>query len=115
MKNSLISLVLAVIITSLPASGEILHASVEYNAEMARKAAFENVVYQIPASKIQSHLFDKDIEESKKEIKLLELYLQHGREERVGYNPIDRLVGIYNDIIENELITIKEYARNTEQ
>ncbi|MCQ9294218.1 hypothetical protein BUY41_10785 [Staphylococcus cohnii] len=64
---------------------------------------------------IEGVLIDKDIEESKKEIKLLELYLQHGREERVGYNPIDRLVGIYNDIIENELITIKEYARNTEQ
>src|SRR5699024_3642689 len=64
---------------------------------------------------IEGVLIDKDIEERKKEIKLLELYLQHGREERVGYNPIDRLVGIYNDIIENELITIKEYARNTEQ
>ncbi|MDW8566857.1 ParB N-terminal domain-containing protein [Staphylococcus shinii] len=64
---------------------------------------------------IEGVLIDKDIEESKKEIKLLELYLQHGREERVGYTPIDRLVGIYNDIIENELITVKEYARNTEQ
>ncbi|RIL47743.1 hypothetical protein BUY93_11535 [Mammaliicoccus fleurettii] len=64
---------------------------------------------------IEGVLIDKDIEESKKEIKLLELYLQHGREERVGYNPIDRLVGVYNDIIENELISIKEYARNTEQ
>ncbi|MFP5164438.1 hypothetical protein CD144_04325 [Staphylococcus equorum subsp. linens] len=64
---------------------------------------------------IEGVLIDKDIEESKKEIKLLELYLQHGREERVGYSPIDRLVGVYNDIIENELITIKEYARNTEQ
>jgi hypothetical protein len=64
---------------------------------------------------IEGILINKDIEESKKEIKLLELYLQHGREERVGYNPIDRLVGVYNDIVENELITIKEYARNTEQ
>ncbi|MDK9864075.1 ParB N-terminal domain-containing protein [Staphylococcus equorum] len=64
---------------------------------------------------IEGVLIDKDIEESKKEIKLLELYLQHGREERVGYNPIDKLVGVYNDIIENELISIKEYARNTEQ
>ena len=24
--------------------------------------------------------------------------MQHGREERVGYNPIDRLVGVYNDV-----------------
>ena len=44
-------------------------------------------------------IISKDIQDSKKEIKLLELYLQHGREERVGYNPIDRLVGVYNDVI----------------
>ncbi|HCT0721777.1 TPA: hypothetical protein LQO52_002342, partial [Staphylococcus pseudintermedius] len=49
------------------------------------------------------------------EIKLLELYLQHGKEERVDYKPIDRLVGIYNDINKNNLITIKEYADNTGQ
>src|SRR5699024_3631728 len=61
---------------------------------------------------IEGVSIDKDIQESKKEIEFLELYLQHCREERVGYTPIDRLVGIYNDIIENELISIKEYARN---
>ncbi|MGF2097739.1 ParB N-terminal domain-containing protein [Mammaliicoccus lentus] len=60
-------------------------------------------------------IISKDIQDSKKEIKLLELYLQHGREERVGYNPIDRLVGVYNDIVKNKLITINEYAKNTEQ
>src|SRR5699024_3956006 len=60
-------------------------------------------------------IISKDIQDSKKEIKLLELYLQHGREERVGYNPIDRLVGVYNDVIKNQLITIDEYAKNTEQ
>lgn len=63
---------------------------------------------------IEAIVLDKDINDSKKEIKLLELYLQHGRQERVGYNPIDRLVGIYNDIEKNKLITIEEYARNTE-
>lgn len=60
-------------------------------------------------------IIGKDIQDSKKEIKLLELYLQHGREERVGYNPIDRLVGVYNDIVKNNLITVEEYAKNTEQ
>lgn len=64
---------------------------------------------------IEAIIIGKDIQESKKEIKLLELYLQHGREERVGYNPIDKLVGIYNDIVKNQLITIEEYAKNTEQ
>ncbi|MDT0672641.1 ParB/RepB/Spo0J family partition protein [Staphylococcus chromogenes] len=60
-------------------------------------------------------ILNKDIKDNKKEIKLLELYLQHGRQERVGYNPIDRLVGVYNDIVKNNLITIDEYAKNTEQ
>ncbi|WP_398574485.1 ParB N-terminal domain-containing protein [Staphylococcus equorum] len=60
-------------------------------------------------------IISKDIQDSKKEIKLLELYLQHGREERVGYNPVDRLVGVYNDVIKNNLITVEEYAKNTEQ
>lgn len=60
-------------------------------------------------------IISKDIQDSKKEIKLLELYLQHGREERVGYNPIDRLVGVYNDVIKNKLITVEEYAKNTGQ
>ncbi|MDH8970294.1 ParB/RepB/Spo0J family partition protein [Staphylococcus epidermidis] len=58
---------------------------------------------------------NKDIQDSKKEIKLLELYLQHGREERVGYKPIDRLVGVYNDVIKNKLITVEEYTKNTGQ
>ncbi|MCY1619246.1 hypothetical protein NW117_00530 [Staphylococcus pettenkoferi] len=44
---------------------------------------------------------------------MLELYLQHGREERVDYNPIDKLVGVYNDIEKNKLLTVDEYARNT--
>ncbi|WP_147630181.1 ParB N-terminal domain-containing protein [Staphylococcus xylosus] len=60
-------------------------------------------------------IINKDIQDSKKEIKLLELYLQHGREERVGYKPVDRLVGVYNDVIKNNLITVEEYAKNTEQ
>lgn len=64
---------------------------------------------------IEAMIIGKDIHESKKEIKLLELYLQHGREERVGYNPIDKLVGVYNDIVKHQLITKEEYAKNTEQ
>ena len=44
---------------------------------------------------------------------MLELLLQHGIEAKVDYNPIDRLVGIYNDIIENELLTIKEYTESS--
>ena len=44
-------------------------------------------------------ILERDIQENKKEIKLLELSIQHGEEGKVDYNPIDRLVGVYNDVI----------------
>lgn len=46
-----------------------------------------------------------------KDIKKLELQLQHGKEKPVEYNPIDNLVDIYQDIIENKLFTIEEYRK----
>lgn len=55
-------------------------------------------------------ILEKNLENNAKQIKMLELMIQHGEESKVDYNPIDRLVGIYNDIIENELLTPKEYA-----
>lgn len=60
-------------------------------------------------------ILDYDIEDkdAEKTIKLLELELQHGREERVDYNPIDRLVGIYRDIVETKLVTEEEYRNKT--
>ncbi len=56
-------------------------------------------------------ILERDIKNSAKEIKLLELEIQHGTESKVQYNPIDRLVGIYRDIEEEKLLTIEEYAR----
>lgn len=60
-------------------------------------------------------ILDQDIKRDSKQIKLLELYLQHGVDKVVDYNPIDKLIGIYNDIIDEEtkLLTIKEYAKAT--
>lgn len=51
---------------------------------------------------------------SDKEIKLMELVLQHGEEGKVDYNPIEKLVGIYRDIIneKTKLFDIKEYAKS---
>ncbi|WP_276624461.1 hypothetical protein [Syntrophomonas wolfei] len=62
----------------------------------------------------QTHYFDAvilehDIAHNVKEIKKMELWLQHGVDKAVDYNPIDRLVGIYNDIVENKLLTVREY------
>lgn len=60
-------------------------------------------------------ILDKDYEHSAKQIKMLELQIQIGEEARVDYNPIDKLVGIYRDVIENNLLTVAEYAKSTNQ
>lgn len=57
-------------------------------------------------------ILDRDIEKSAKQIKLLELAIQHGEESKVDYNPIDELVGIYRDIEELKLVSAEEYARS---
>ncbi|MCB5826969.1 ParB/RepB/Spo0J family partition protein [Weissella cibaria] len=50
-----------------------------------------------------------------KEIKTLELNLQHAKEERVDYDPIDRLVDIYRDLISDDSpFTAAEYAREVD-
>jgi hypothetical protein len=60
-------------------------------------------------------ILDRNIESSAKQIKLLELSIQHGEENKVDYNPIDRLVGVYNDIIATGLLSVEEYARSTNE
>lgn len=50
-----------------------------------------------------------------KDIKRLELNLQHAMESKVDYNPIERLVGIYNDLLkEGHEFTLEEYATETQ-
>ena len=46
---------------------------------------------------------------------MLELAIQHGEEKKVDYNPIDRLVGVYQDIVKTRLLTIEEYAESTNE
>ena len=60
-------------------------------------------------------ILEQDIERDSKQIKLLELYLQHGVDKIVDYNPIDKLIGIYKDIIDEDtkLLTVQEYAKAT--
>lgn len=63
----------------------------------------------------ETAILDRDIENSAKQIKILELSIQHGEEGKVDYDPIDRLVGIYNDIISSQLLSIEEYAKSTNE
>nr|WP_326176490.1 ParB/RepB/Spo0J family partition protein [uncultured Oscillibacter sp.] len=60
-------------------------------------------------------ILDRSIERSAKQIKLLELSIQHGEESKVDYDPIDRLVGVYHDLLETGLLTPEEYARSTNE
>lgn len=57
-------------------------------------------------------ILNEKMRDNKKRIKMLELAIQHGEEKKVDYNPIDRLVGIYQDIIKTKLLTIEEYAQS---
>lgn len=60
-------------------------------------------------------ILDKNIENSAKQIKMLELSIQHGEESKVDYNPIDRLVGLHNDVIASRLLSAAEYARSANE
>lgn len=58
-------------------------------------------------------ILNPDITADEKEIKRLELELQHGQDEKVSYNPIESLIDVYKTIKEDNILTIKEYADNS--
>lgn len=68
---------------------------------------------------IDAVVLDREIYNDK-DIKRLELNLQHGLESRVDYNPVERLVDIYETLIAEDsdtgkpLFSIKEYARDAQ-
>ena len=58
-------------------------------------------------------ILEASVQEDHKQIKMLELAIQHGEEQRVDYNLIDLAIGAYPDIVETGLLTIDEYAEST--
>ncbi len=60
-------------------------------------------------------ILEHDIEHNAKDIKMLELMLQHGVDEKIDYTPIERIVGVYKDIVERKLLSTKEYANSINQ
>lgn|GEM_PF-802575 len=58
-------------------------------------------------------IMDMDIEEDKKQIKLLELAIQHGEEKKVDYDLIDYAIGTYQDIVLTKLLSVEEYVAST--
>jgi len=73
-----------------------------------RKLAKENDKFKY----FEAIILERNYEYNAKQIKMLELSIQHGEESKVEYNVIDKLVGIYNDIIDSKLLTIDDYARS---
>ena len=73
-------------------------------------------VIEKESGKIESNFFEAAVLEknvSKKEIKKLELQLQHAREEKVDYDVIDKIIDVYNNIIKSEEFTVEEYSLHT--
>lgn len=64
-------------------------------------------------SYFETVILDKNYEQNEKQIKMLELQIQIGKEERVDYDPIDKLVGLYRDVELKRLLTVEEYGRST--
>lgn len=60
-------------------------------------------------------IMDMDIQEDKKQIKMLELAIQHGEEKKVDYDLIDYSIGTYRDIVQTKLLTVEEYASSTNE
>lgn len=60
-------------------------------------------------------ILDQQSGNDQKRIKMLELAIQHGEEQRVEYNLIDLTIGAYRDIVETQLLTIQEYAESTNE
>ena len=58
-------------------------------------------------------ILNYDLKHNEKQIKMLELSIQLGEDTKVDYNPIDRLVGIYNDLIDKKWKSITEYTDAT--
>ena len=60
-------------------------------------------------------ILDLDLNDNKKMIKMLELTIQHGEEKRTDYNQVEKYIGIYQDIVDTELLTVEEYALSTNE
>ena len=70
---------------------------------------------QVEPIYFETVIMDMDIREDKKQIKLLELAIQHGEEKKVDYDLIDFAIGTYRDVVQTKLLTINEYAASTNE
>lgn len=60
-------------------------------------------------------IMNVDMNKDRKQIKLLELAIQHGEEKKVDYDMIDYAIGTYRDVVDTKLLTVEEYAAGTNE
>lgn len=87
--------------------GRIIDGNRRFTCLRLLNADDENIQY------FETVILDASVENDQKQIKMLELAIQHGEEQRVDYNMIDMAIGAYHDILETELLTIDEYVSST--
>ena len=87
--------------------GRIIDGNRRFTCLRLLNAEDEGVQY------FETVILDASVENDQKQIKMLELAIQHGEEQRVDYNLIDMTIGAYHDIVETELLTIDEYVSST--
>ena len=87
--------------------GRIIDGNRRFTCLRLLNAEDEGVQY------FETVILDASVENNQKQIKMLELAIQHGEEQRVEYNTIDMAIGAYHDIVETELLTIDEYVSST--
>ncbi|MBN7575393.1 hypothetical protein C1H57_08230 [Clostridium sp. 2-1] len=76
-----------------------------------RRLAKENPDF----SYFNATILDRSIRHNAKEIKMLELQLQFGEESKEDYSSIDKITGIYYDVIKNKLLSAEEYAHSVNE
>lgn len=91
------------------ADGRIVDGNRRYTCLRRIQRTTDEPVY------FETVLMDMDIREDKKQIKLLELAIQHGEEKKVDYDLIDFAIGTYRDVVQTQLLTMKEYAASTNE
>lgn len=64
---------------------------------------------------LEAVILDQAVASNTKQIKMLELSIQHGEEGKIDYSPTDILVGLYHDVVETKLLSVVEYARSTNE
>lgn len=89
------------------ADGRIVDGNRRFTCLRLLNAEDDSVQY------FETVILDASAENDQKQIKMLELAIQHGEEQRVDYNMIDMAIGAYHDIIETELLTVDEYVSST--